>query len=129
MKTKYVIALSAAAGIAVGAAAVQTLHAQAKAPGYIVAEIDVSNVEGYTKEFLPKAGPALEAGGAKFLVRGGKNEAIDGAPPSKRVIISQFDSMEKAVAAYRSPAYMEARKIGDKYAKFRIFAVEGVAPK
>jgi len=51
------------------------------------------------------------------------------AQPPKRVIISQFESLEKAVAAYKSPAYMEARKIGDKYAKFRIFAVEGVAPK
>ena len=129
MRTHYVVALSAAAGIAIGAAAVQTLHAQAKAPGYIVAEIDVSNVEGYSKEFLPKAGPALDAAGAKFLARGGKNESIDGAPPAKRVIISQFDSLEKAVAAYKSPAYMEARKIGDQYAKFRIFAVEGVAPK
>ena len=129
MKTQYVVALSAAAGIAIGATAVQTLHAQAKAPGFIVAEIDVSNVDGYTKEFLTKAGPALDAAGAKFLVRGGKNEAIDGAPPSKRVIISQFESLEKAVAAYKSPAYTEARKIGDKYAKFRIFAVEGVVPK
>ena len=129
MRTHYLIALSAAAGIVVGAAAVQTLHAQAKAPGFIVAEIDVSNVDGYSKEFLPKAGPALEAGGAKFLVRGGKNEAIDGAAPPKRVIISQFESLEKAVAAYTSPAYLEARKIGDKYAKFRIFAVEGVPPK
>jgi len=129
MKTTYVVALSAAAGIAIGAAAVQTLHAQAKAPGYIVAEIDVSNVEGYSKEFLPKAGPALQAAGAKFLVRGGKNEAIDGAPPAKRVIISQFESLEKAVAAYKTPAYMQAREIGNKYAKFRIFAVEGVAPK
>jgi len=129
MKTKYVVALSVAAGIVIGAVAVQTLHAQAQPPGFIVAEIDVSNVEGYTKEFLPIAGKALDAGGAHFLVRGGKNEAIDGAAPPKRVIISQFESFEKAKAAYTSPAYMEARKIGDKYAKFRIFAVEGVAPK
>jgi len=129
MKTRYVIALSAAAGIVAGAAIIETLHAQAKPPGFIVAEIDVSNVDGYTKEFLPKAGPALEAGGSKFLARGGKNEAIDGAAPPQRVIISQFESLEKAVAAYKSPAYLEARKIGDKYAKFRIFAVEGVPSK
>jgi uncharacterized protein (DUF1330 family) len=129
MKTTYVVALSAAAGIAIGAAAVQTLHAQAKLPGYIVAEIDVSNVEGYTKEFLPVASKALAAGGPIFLARGGKNESIEGAAPPKRVIVSQFDSLEKAVATYKSPADLEARKIGDKYAKFRIFAVEGVAPK
>jgi uncharacterized protein (DUF1330 family) len=29
-------------------------------------------------------------------------------------------------AAYNSPEYKEARKIGDKYAKFRAFAVEGL---
>ncbi len=129
MKTQYVVALSAAAGIAIGGAAVQTLHAQAKPPGYIVAEIDVSNVEAYTKEFLPKAGPALAAGGAHFLARGGKNKSIEGTPPPKRVIISQFDSLEKAVATYKSPAYLEARKIGNQYGKFRIYAVEGVPPK
>jgi uncharacterized protein (DUF1330 family) len=37
-----------------------------------------------------------------------------------------FESMEKAQAAYTSPAYIEARKIGDKYGKLRIFAVEGI---
>jgi uncharacterized protein (DUF1330 family) len=38
-----------------------------------------------------------------------------------------FDNLEKAQAAYSSPAYLEARKIGDKYGKLRIFAVEGIA--
>jgi uncharacterized protein (DUF1330 family) len=37
-----------------------------------------------------------------------------------------FESMEAAKAAYTSPAYLEARKIGHKYAKLRIFAVEGL---
>ncbi len=127
MKTGIIVALSAAAGIAVGAAAVQTLHAQAKAPGFIIAEIDVSNPEAYAKEFLPIASKALAAGGVKFLVRGGKTMAIDGEPPKGRVIIGQYESLEKAHATYTSPAYREARKIGDKYAKFRIYALEGVA--
>ena len=126
MKTRYVVALSAAAGIAIGAAAVQTLHAQAKPPGFVVVEIDVSDPDAYAKEFLPGAGKALADGGIKFLARGGKTETIEGAPPTKRVAISQFDSLEKAKAAYTSPAYNEARKIGNKFAKFRIWAVEGV---
>ena len=128
MKTKYIAALSVVAGVAIGAAAVQTLHAQAKPPGFIVAEIDVSNVEAYNKEFLPIASKALAAGGVKFLVRGGKSMAIDGEPPKPRLIIGQYESLEKAYATYTSPAYKEARKIGDKYAKFHIYAVEGVAP-
>lgn len=126
MKTRYVIALSAAAGIAAGAAAVETLHAQAKAPGFVIAEIDVNNVDGYTKEFLPLAAKSLSDGGAKFVVRGGKPMALEGAAPPSRIVITRFDSQEQGKAAYTSPAYMEARKIGDKYAKFRIYTVEGL---
>jgi uncharacterized protein (DUF1330 family) len=129
MKMTTIVALSAAAGIAIGAAAVQTLHAQAKPPGYVVAEIDVSNAEAYTKEFLPIADKAFSSVSNTFVTRGGRNEAIEGAAPPKRVIIRQFDSFETAKAAYTSPAYKEAREVGNKYAKFRVYVVEGVAPK
>ena len=44
------------AGTIVGAGAVQILHAQAKAPAYLVAEIDVTNPDLY-KEYLTKGGP------------------------------------------------------------------------
>ncbi len=37
-----------------------------------------------------------------------------------------WDSMEKIQAWRANPEYIELRKIGDKYAKFRSFAVEGV---
>lgn len=127
MKTKYVVALSAAAGIAIGAAAVQTLHAQAKPPGIVIAEIDVSNPDAYKNEFLPLADKAFSSVKSTFITRGGRNEGIEGAAPAKRVIVRQFDSFETAKAAYTSPAYMEARKVGNKYAKFRVYVVEGAA--
>jgi uncharacterized protein (DUF1330 family) len=44
-------------------------------------------------------------------------------------VLSVFDNLDKAKAAYTSPAYLEPRKIGDKYGKLRIFAVEGIAAK
>jgi uncharacterized protein (DUF1330 family) len=127
MKTNSKVAIALVAGAALGGAAIQGLHAQAKAPGYVVVEIDVSNAEGYNKEFLPLGGKALADSGAKFLARGGKAVAIYGVPPKSRTVIVAFDSLEKAQAAYTSPAYMEARKIGDKYATFRICATEGLA--
>jgi uncharacterized protein (DUF1330 family) len=49
-----------------------------------------------------------------------------GAPP-KRIAVMMFESMEKARAAFDSPAYQAAKKVGDKYAKFRVYAVEGLA--
>jgi hypothetical protein len=53
MKTRHAVALSLLAGAALGAAAVQGLHAQAKPPIYYVAEIDVTNLEGWTKDYTP----------------------------------------------------------------------------
>jgi uncharacterized protein (DUF1330 family) len=51
--------------------------------------------------------------------------AIDGEAP-KRVVIYQYPSVD-AVRAWRNdPAYEQVRKIGEKYAKYRTFAVEGI---
>ena len=43
MKTHYTVALAMVAGFGLGAVAVQGLHAQAKAPVYYVAQIDVTD--------------------------------------------------------------------------------------
>jgi uncharacterized protein (DUF1330 family) len=64
--------------------------------------------------------------GQKQLAGGGKTAALSGEPPKARIVLSVFESLERAQAAYTSPAYLEARKIGDKYAKLRIFAVQGL---
>ena len=127
MKTRYVVTLSMLAGIAVGSAAVQTLHAQAKPPAYVISEIDVTNKDAYAKEFVPLAVKALKESGQKQLAAGGRTAAISGEPPKGRIVLSIFENLEKAQAAYTSPAYVEARKVGDKYAKLRIFVVEGKA--
>lgn len=126
MKTRTIIAVSLAAGAALGAVAVETLHAQARPQAYVVGEIDITDPEGYAKEFGPLARKALAEGpGYRALVLGGKSVAIAGSPPGKRVIINVFDNLDAAVAAYNSPAFKAAKKIGDKYATFRTYAVEG----
>jgi uncharacterized protein (DUF1330 family) len=127
MKTRYTIALSIWAGVAVGAAAVQALHAQAKPPAYVVAEIDVMNLEPFDKEYVPPAAKAITDGGGKYIVRGGRTVAFYGEPPDPRIAVMVFESMEKAQAAFNSSAYKEAKKVGDKYAKFRVYAVEGLS--
>jgi uncharacterized protein (DUF1330 family) len=66
--------------------------------------------------------------GAKFLARGGKTVSIEGEPPKSRVTVHVWENIDKAQAGFTSDACKEARKIGDKYAKFRVIAVEGVAP-
>jgi uncharacterized protein (DUF1330 family) len=128
MKIQYPLSLAVVAGFALGAIAVQTLHAQGKPPAYSIVEIDVTNPDAYGKEYAPTASKLLQDAGGKFLVRGGKAVAIDGEPPKGRVVVVAWENIDKAQAAFTSDAYKENRKIGDKYAKFRIYAVEGVAP-
>jgi uncharacterized protein (DUF1330 family) len=126
MKTHYTVALSVFAGAVLGAVAIQGLHAQAKPPAYVVAEIDVNNQEAFVKEFAPLAQKALATGaGYKAIARGNKTVSIEGATPKSRIVINHFDNMDEALKAYKSDAYKDARKIGDKYATFRIYATEG----
>jgi uncharacterized protein (DUF1330 family) len=121
MKTHVKLGLAMLAGFGLGAGAVHELHAEATPPAYVISEIDVVDENGY-------ANKVLAASGQKRLASSGNTLAIAGEPPKSRVVLSIFESMEKAQAAYTSPDYLEAQKIGEKYAKLRIFAVEGAAP-
>jgi uncharacterized protein (DUF1330 family) len=128
MKAKFSVAVSMLAGVVIGGLAVEGLHAQAKPPAYVVAEIDVSNQDGYAKEYLPPSSKALLDNGAKYLARGSRTASIKGEPP-KRIVLLTFENFEKAQAAFNSPEFQSAARIGEKYAKFRIYAVEGAPPQ
>ena len=134
MKTRYTVALSMVAGAALGGAAIQGLHAQAKPPVYYVAEIDVTNPDAYAKEYAPKAQALIKAAGGKILAVGGaaaaggaKVTGFDGEPP-KRAVIQVWDSMDKIQAWRNNPEYKALREdVGEKYAKFRSYTIEGVS--
>ncbi|MEH2536222.1 MULTISPECIES: DUF1330 domain-containing protein [unclassified Bradyrhizobium] len=131
MNTRYKMGLAMVASLALGAAAVQGLHAQAKPPVYFVAEVDVMDQEAYGKEYAPKAQALIKSHGGKFLAIGGIAGAnakqitgFDGQTP-KRAVVQVWDSMEKLQAWRNDPEYKKLREVGDKYAKFRSFAIEG----
>jgi uncharacterized protein (DUF1330 family) len=126
MKTRYTVTFAMLAGFGLGAVAVQGLHAQAKPPIYYVAEIDVTNIDSYTKEYAPVAQASIKAAGGRLLAAGQNVTSIEGAPPTKRVAIQVWDSMEKIHAWRNSAEYKKAREIGDKHAKFRAYTVEGL---
>jgi uncharacterized protein (DUF1330 family) len=103
----------------------QGLHAQCKPPVYYVGENDVTDPDGYAKEYIPRARELIIAGGGRY-VAAGKATSLEGEPPKSRIVVLAFDSMEKIQAWRNSAAFKEHRKIGDKYAKFRSYAVDGV---
>lgn len=71
------------------------------------------------------AGPAVQAGGGRFLVRGMPAKTYE-AGLNQRVVVIEFDSVAQAVAAHDSPAYQEALKLLGDGAERDIRIVEGV---
>ena len=122
------LGLAMIASAALGAAVVQTLHAQAKPPAYNVAEITIKDQDGYNKGYLPLVTKAITDAGGKFIVRGGKTISYEGAAPAPRVIVIQFENLDKLQALYNSATYKDAIAVGDKYSTQRIFGVEGISP-
>ncbi len=101
--------------------------AQTKTVAYAVVELDVRQPEEFSKEFFPLAAKIFAEAGGVFVARPTAPVAIDDIAP-KRVAIIRFDSIDKAKATFASEAYRDARKIGDKYASFKIFVLEAPAP-
>jgi uncharacterized protein (DUF1330 family) len=125
MKTKYTVGLSLLTGIALGGAAIQTLHAQAKPSVYAIALNEVTNQDGYTKEYLPKGRAAILAHGGVY-VAAGAGTMITGSVPKDRVVVLRFESLDAVKNWFNSSDYQEAQKIGQKYAHYNIIAVDGV---
>ena len=76
-------------------------------------------------EYAKLAGPAISAAGGRFLVRGTPAKTLE-AGIAQRTVVTEFDSVARAVAAYESPAYQTALKLLGDTAVRDIRIVEAV---
>ena len=93
-------------------------------PAYVIADIDVHDAakfEEYKKLSAPSAAPF----GAKYLVRGGKVEALEGTWIPKRFVVIEFPSVEQAKAWWNSESYGAAKGIRQTCAASNFVLVEG----
>ena len=131
MKTKGNLAVAVLSGISIGAVSVMAVHAQeAKtAPAYLIAETDVTDRATFQKyaEKVPET-LAPFRGSFHYVVRGGKTQALEGQPP-KSIVVLAFDSTEKALAWYNSPAYEAIKAIRQGASVSRMFTAEGLPPQ
>lgn len=95
------------------------------AKGYWIANVDVSNPEGY-KDYLAANAEPLKKYGAKFLVRGGSYEVVaGGGAPNRRHVVVEFESVAIARECYFSEGYQAAAKIRDLHSAPQIIIIEG----
>jgi uncharacterized protein (DUF1330 family) len=111
---------------ALGAFTFQRVNAQAKPPVYFVVENEISDVQGYLKEYAAGARDMIKANGGRYLAAGDATTFV-GEPPKSRIAIFVFDDLQQIQTWLNSPEYKELRKVGEKYAKFRNYAVPGVS--
>lgn len=127
MKINYKIALGVLAGAAMGIGGASVMHARQMKmlPGYVVAEVDVTDPATFAK-YAEKAPGTIAQYGGHYLVRGGKSETVEGDAP-KRFVVIQFDSFAKAKAWEDSPEYNAIKPIRHSSAKSRVLIFEGYA--
>ena len=106
-----------------------TAARRSKPPAFVVSEIAVRDQKGYDENFLKATQKDIASHGGKYLAGGlDKTVSLVGNPPPNRVVILQFPNMD-AVKAWRDEGAMDMENtVGNKYAAFRIYAVDGVTP-
>jgi uncharacterized protein (DUF1330 family) len=125
MKTNHKLLLAVLVGAVIGIAGATAIHARQMKmlPGYVVAEVDVTDAATF-KQYADKAPGTIAQYGGHYIIRGGKNTSLEGDAP-KRFVVIQFENVEKAKAWEDSPEYEAIQPIRHKSAKSRVFIIEG----
>lgn len=92
--------------------------------GYIIAEVAVNDPNGY-EGYRSQVMPTVEKYGGRFVVRGGDPKGLEGAPPSGRIVVIEFDSPERAMEWYNSPEYQAILPIRLAHSTGRALCVTG----
>jgi uncharacterized protein (DUF1330 family) len=126
MRTRYTLALSLLAGVALGGLSVQGLHAQAKLKAYSIGEIVPIAGATVSPSYLAAARKALaDAGGRSMGTLKGRIFPAEGEAPPISVAMTEWDSADAARAFFQSKAWKDLAPEGEKTAKtIRRYIVE-----
>jgi uncharacterized protein (DUF1330 family) len=129
MKNKYKIGAAMIGSFVFGVGASSILHAQAKPPAFVWAEVDIKDRLGFFGNFTERAQANIKGSGGKFLAdtihRDSPNVIGLNGPPPPDVTLLQFADMEAAKAFFAKMGPLQA-DVGNKYANFHVVAIEGL---
>ena len=92
---------------------------------YILARVEVTDWDRY-KEYVKETPKAIKKYGGKFIVRGGEMVTLEGPEETRRLVLIEFPSLEKAKEFYYSQEYQKAKKIREGAALGQFLALDGV---
>jgi uncharacterized protein (DUF1330 family) len=91
---------------------------------YIIARIEVTDLEDY-KTYASQTVAQAEKAGGTFLVKGGPMTQVEGSGPDRHVVIS-FPTREQALAWYHSPEYQAILPIALRSSTRDLVIVDGI---
>jgi len=93
------------------------------AKGYFIVGVDVTDPDAYRRYIEANAEPIGRFGG-RFIVRGGRYEAVEGTARARNVVI-EFDSYETARACYFDAGYQRAKLLRQGASEADFLIIEG----
>ena len=91
--------------------------------GYWIGRVDVIKPEPYQAYGVALA-EVLRTYGAKFLVRGGTFEAVEGTARGRNIVL-EFKDYSTALTCYHSPEYSRAKALRAGAVDIDIIVIEG----
>jgi uncharacterized protein (DUF1330 family) len=95
-------------------------------PAYVIAEIEITNPDGY-KEYTALVPATVAQYGGRFIVRGGKAHVLEGEWPERRRVVIEFASVEAARKWWDSPEYQKPKALRKANSKGRLLLIEGAS--
>ena len=94
-------------------------------PGYVIAQLKVTNPENYT-EYVKKVTDVVKKFGGEYIVRNGEYQVVEGEDNFPRIVIIKFPSYEKALEWYHSDEYKPIKNIRLKNSEGSNIIIKGI---
>ena len=91
---------------------------------YLIADIEVTDPTAF-EEYRQKVAPLVAKYGGKYLVRGGASEAVEGDWVPSRLVVLEFENMDRLKEFYHGEEYRPVMAIRTKSTVSKIVIVEG----
>ncbi|MBC8021946.1 MAG: DUF1330 domain-containing protein [Burkholderiales bacterium] len=95
-------------------------------PAYVIAEIEITNPDGY-REYTTMVPATIQQYGGRFIARGGKSQVLEGDWPERRRVIIEFPSVEAARKWWDSPEYAKPKALRRANSNGRLLLIESAS--
>ena len=93
-------------------------------PGYVIVESAILDPARF-EEYKRAAAPTVARYGGRYLVRGGALSVVEGSWEPRRLVVLEFESVERARQWIQSPEYQAVKPLRLGAAEFNVVLVEG----